>query len=382
MTEPEFKNYSQTQLLQILGRIDAARFPERVKVIEARLAELAHPPVQDPGAAHATSASSAELEPVARDAFPDLTVAGTWRRIGAFCIDMLILCIIGMLAGALLHAQFAALGRWGILVGVAVTLLYFGLTEGRPGGGQSLGMRLLGLRVVSRTGDPLGTPSAFLRSAIFCAAYFLNGAQIDPGFAGEWGAVGMSMAIFGLIFCVFYLLIFNRRTRQSFHDLAVGAFVVRAGPGHISLPTGAVWKGHFVVIATVLLALFGGTAVFSSQSSQGASLRSLIAIQQQVGAIGGVGQVSVFLNETTSAQGTRKFLLINAVTDSTIEKSEAFARRIALTALENYAEASQQDAIRVTLSSGYNIGIASMWTTIDYVHTPADWHASPGVPRT
>ena len=39
MTEPDFSKYSAQQLRQVLGRIDRARFPERVATVEALLAQ-------------------------------------------------------------------------------------------------------------------------------------------------------------------------------------------------------------------------------------------------------------------------------------------------------------------------------------------------------
>lgn len=40
MEKPDFTRYSQEQLRQILTRLDAARYPERVQEVERRLAEL------------------------------------------------------------------------------------------------------------------------------------------------------------------------------------------------------------------------------------------------------------------------------------------------------------------------------------------------------
>ena len=40
MEKPDFAKYSETQLRQILTRIDAERFPDRVEEIHARLAQL------------------------------------------------------------------------------------------------------------------------------------------------------------------------------------------------------------------------------------------------------------------------------------------------------------------------------------------------------
>lgn len=369
MDEPDFSSNTEEQLRQILTRIDAVRHPERVREIEARLSAMA------------SVSARAEVEPDSVNAPPIATIAGLWRRIGAFFIDMLILGIIGMAAGALFREQFAALGAWGRVVGFIVTLAYFGVTESRPGGGQSLGMRVLGLRVVSRTGEALSASAAFIRAAVFCLAYFLNGAGFDLGPANQWVAVGISALIFGLIFSVFYMLIFNRRTRQSIHDLAVGAFVVKAGADKVSLSTEPIWRGHAAIVGVAILAMSVGGFLISKHFLQGEPLASLTLIQQSIRMLPGVDRVSVNLNSFSSNNGTTNRLLINAVIDASAPNPEALAQRIAQVALKNYAEASRQNAIVVTLTSGYDIGIASWWRSTNYVHTPEEWRAPLSTPH-
>ncbi|KQV86293.1 hypothetical protein ASD15_29955 [Massilia sp. Root351] len=291
---------------------------------------------------------------------------------------MLILGIIGLAAGALFGAQFAALGAWGTVVGFIVTLAYFGFTESRTGGGQSLGKRALNLRVVSRTGEALSAPAAFVRAAVLCVAYFLNGAGFDFGRANQWGAVGISVLIFGLIFSMVYMLIFNRRTRQSIHDLAVGAFVVKGGPGKGGLPTGPIWRGHAAVVGVAILVMSVGGLLISKHFLQTEPLANLALIQQKIDALPGVDRVGVNLNSLSSNNGTTTRLFINAVVDASAPNQEVLARRIAQVALTNYPAARRQHAIAVTLSSGYDIGIASWWRSTNYVYTPEDWQAPLG----
>jgi uncharacterized RDD family membrane protein YckC len=240
MDQPDYSKYSEPELRQIRKHIDAARHPERVAEIEARLAALAAAPREIP---------AVEEGP----ALP-VTVAGISRRIGAFIIDSLILALIGLIVGACLRDQLAALGPWGRVVGFVIATYYFGVPQSRIGGGQSLGMRILKLRVIRPDGAALGLGAALLRAAIFCLAYFLSGLPAAFITLNEWFASGLSMLLFGVSFCVTYLLLFNRKTRQSLHDLAVGAFVVRATRGPLALPAAGVWRGHSAVVAASLVA--------------------------------------------------------------------------------------------------------------------------------
>lgn len=365
MDEPDFSKYSKEQLQQILRRVDAARFPERVREIEMRLVDIAA--ADAPGDIHLTTAAMP----------PEVAaIAGFWRRLAAFLIDMLILGIIGVVLGAILYRQFSALGAWGRLLGFVVTLIYFGVTESRLGGGQSLGMRAMGLRIVSSNGEAIGVPAAFLRAGIFCLAYFLNGAGIDFGAINEWAAMGVSTLTFGLIFSVFYLLVFNRRTRQSIHDLAVGAFVVKAGPGELSFGTVPVWRGHAVVVGVAMLALVAGGLILSKNMTKEAGIGALMQAHQAISQLPGVDRVGIYMN-TSNLVGTESThrLLINAVVDASADEPEVIAQRMAQLALKSVPEASSQKEIVVTLVSGYDIGIASSWKSTMYVHTPEEWRA-------
>jgi hypothetical protein len=87
---------------------------------------------------------------------PDITpIAGFWRRLTAFVIDCLILSVPTLLLGLALFRWVAGLGPTGRLIGFVVALLYFGVLNSHFGGGQTLGKRLLGIRVIDRSGKLL-----------------------------------------------------------------------------------------------------------------------------------------------------------------------------------------------------------------------------------
>lgn len=70
MNQPDFSRYDKAQLLQVRGRIDAHRFPDRVAQIDARLRELAKAPPQPSAAPRASIDRSSYL--------PLLRRAGWW----------------------------------------------------------------------------------------------------------------------------------------------------------------------------------------------------------------------------------------------------------------------------------------------------------------
>jgi uncharacterized RDD family membrane protein YckC len=351
MQTPDFDAYTEAELRQVLTRIDAVKHPERVRYIEARLAAMSATP----------SGASDALSPV--------TIAGFWRRLGAFLIDMLILGTVGVVLGWLFHDRLAALGQWGRAVGFFVALAYFGIMESRSGKGGSLGKRVLGLQVVTRTGAMLSPPAAFCRAALFCLAYFLNGIswKVMPG--QEWINVAESMVIGILVIGVFYLLLFNRRTRQSLHDLAVGAFVIKTGTGAFALPARPVWRGHYAIAGGAVLVLLTGGLILQKQ----ATLAALMATQQAISALPDIDRVTVTANVLASNGATTRRLLIGGVVDASFGNPDALAATMANIALDTYPDAKTQQQIVVTLTSGYDIGIASDWRWTSYAWTPRQW---------
>ena len=82
-------------------------------------------------------------------------IAGFWRRVAAFVVDGLILALVGEALGLSLFDFFVRLGPWGRCVGMAVALAYF-VPQESSRSGQSLGKRLLRIRVVDAQGRSLG----------------------------------------------------------------------------------------------------------------------------------------------------------------------------------------------------------------------------------
>jgi uncharacterized RDD family membrane protein YckC len=113
-----------------------------------------------------------------------LEYAGFWPRLVAFAVDLAVefilvspLVVVGVVLANLVperdpHGAEALLGGLLIMlivaIGLAITgmvLLYFPLLEGRFG--QTLGKRLLGLRVVKESGTAIGYKEAFMRRLSF-----------------------------------------------------------------------------------------------------------------------------------------------------------------------------------------------------------------------
>ena len=91
------------------------------------------------------------------------------------------------------------------MLGFSVAIVYFGTLNSRITGGQTLGKRLLKIKVVARDGTPLSVPKSFLRFLPLGAPWFLNHAQLpDSALFSIW-SYAVSIMIVGLGLSVVYL---------------------------------------------------------------------------------------------------------------------------------------------------------------------------------
>ncbi|MCV2348775.1 RDD family protein [Paucibacter sp. Y2R2-4] len=310
--------------------------------------------------------------------------AGFWRRVGAFAIDCLILGCIGIALGSLLTEQLVALGPWGRLLGFFISLVYFGLLDSKLSGGQTPGKRLLKIRVQDAEGEALSVGRSLLRFMPLGLAWFPNNAQFSASmYAQPWVSL-ISMAVFGLGLSLLYLLVFNRPSRQSVHDLLVGAFVVNSveAQPRATLVACAPKQRHLAACAS-LLALAGLAPVLLSPWSAGSPFAQLMQVQQALSAepwlmtasLNQGESFSVSNSSVDSGQKNRHFLSITAFCkDKDIDNPER-AQRLARLALDKHQGAKALDVIQVSLVHGYDIGIASAWRVRHFARPPADWMA-------
>jgi len=119
------------------------------------------------------------MDTLDREGWPARKIAGFWRRIGAFVVDGFVLGIVGMILGLLFFDAFASIGAYAKLIGFAIALAYFGIGNSRIGGGQTLGKRYQGVRVVDGHDQLPTLPRSLLRYAVLGIPFFANGLRIN-----------------------------------------------------------------------------------------------------------------------------------------------------------------------------------------------------------
>lgn len=299
-------------------------------------------------------------------------ICPVWRRFLAFFIDCMILGVVGYLLGLLFFDAFAGLGAWGRLVGFTVALLYFGPLDSVMGGGRTPGKMLCRIKVADRDGKPISLVKSVVRYLVIALPFFLNGLPLSSDALQSPAGLIVGLIVFGLGGAVIYLLIFNRHTRQSLHDLAVGSYVIKVGsPGPVSVP--GVWKGHFVVIGVWLTTVAILLVVIIPRLGRSEVFAEMGKLQRQVERLDMVRFASVKVGETRWEQGKSRFLQVNAVLFKPCAEFEELTDRLAATIFEVYPKAAELDQVMVALAYGYDIGIASSWQQRQTGHAPGDW---------
>ncbi len=304
-------------------------------------------------------------------------IAGFWRRLSAFVVDLLLLGLAGWVLGFFFYDHLARLGGWGRAIGFTIAVAYFGLMNSRIHGGQTFGKMAMKIRVVSRSGEPLGVAAAFLRAVIVCVPYFLNNAPLNVELIHSWLLVVLSLLIFGVGLSIVYLFVFNRRTRQSLHDLAVGSYVVSTAAVPAEYAASTTWRGHYAAVG-VLMALALAAPIATGQLKDSEPFASLLTLQRALANEPGIRHANVTVGVSSmatirSGKQTTSHLSVSVTVDPGILDPQALANKVARIALSTFSEADQKDVLSVSVVTGFDIGIASAWRSRHFAHSPAQW---------
>lgn len=301
-------------------------------------------------------------------------IAKFWRRIAALFIDMVILAAIGCGLGLLLEPVFVSLAGWGRLVGLVISLSYFGVQNSRLCGGQTIGKKALDIRVVDGQNRPVSLGRSLARAAILVVPFSLNGAMFPVEVMSSLVIYPLSLVIFGGLFSCIYLYVCNRRTRQSLHDLLVGTYVVSQQADYNA--PGSIWFGHIIVVSLLLLAAAAAPYALRPRFL-GQSFNELLVAQRALAAEADVDYVSVsvtskvFVSPGAASQRADTVDVVVFLSESQLINPE-LARHFAEIVWQNFPPAADKDALNVVLVFGFDIGIWSQWSRYAYGFSPAE----------
>jgi len=301
-------------------------------------------------------------------------ISGFWRRVGALFIDVLILGLVGITLGLFLESTFVQIGVWGRLIGFTIALVYFGVMNSSVSSGQTIGKKVFGLRVVDSNNSPISLSKSAIRYFILAIPFFLNGANFFNEAILSYLMYPLSLIVFGGILSISYLYVFNRITRQSLHDLAIGTYVVNSNAEKQSI--GNVWNVHLIVVV-MLLSIAAIAPIFTTQLAQSESLKGVRIVQSVLSNNPNVNYARVSSGSLMFSSSNKGVRTTNYVSSQVFLKTNNvydvdMARRLAFIVLAKYPNALQKDTIQITLAYGYDIGIASKWFKQPYNFNPRE----------
>jgi uncharacterized RDD family membrane protein YckC len=261
----------------------------------------------------------------------------------------------------------AQLGPYGRLIGFCVCLIYFGFFNSNFGRGRTIGQRLAKIKVVDAQGDYISLGKSLIRAAILWLPMSLNNLAVptsalltQPVVFALLGAI-----VFGLGGALVYLFLFNKKSRQSIHDLIVGAFVVRSDTVQMPAPA-PIWRGHVIILLSLFAVLSTAALVTGPMLLKQSTFKGMLDVVQAIEKSGDVFSCEVaeqtnFGGTAGSAINQQKMLIVSAVCKHNPKEEAGTINKLVALVVKTYPKVLELDGLEIELNYGYDIGIASGW---------------------
>lgn len=292
-------------------------------------------------------------------------VARFWGRLVAFAADCIILNLICAALGFVFYDSFIRSYRWTAVTGLAINVLYFGVLASSIGGGKTLGHHLLHIEVVQRNGVHLSLGKSLARYLVLFAPWFVPDLlRLGPA------AIALGYVVMLADIAIVYLYVFNVRTRQSLHDLAVGSFVVNSrSQGEVKVP--AFNNEHWRVLALISVVILAVSAALMPVTWP--KFRDLLEIRAVVMKSGRVQDVGIHVRNS-DLQGTASTVIsLDLLCRGRVETCAQSAREIAAIVLKADRNAMQRQYISFVFREGFQLGFARYWKYVTVTHSPEEW---------
>lgn len=335
----DYSKYSYHELHQALAAVDRERFPENYQAIIKEL--------------EARKASGDVPLSIVK---PTPYFAGFWRRVFAHIVDTLLLSSATMLLGSLLFDSMVAIGYFGLLIGFIFSALYFTIGYSHILDGQTPGKMLLDIKVTDRKGQPLTLGNAFIRFLVIDFSLYTSSSLVAWATFDDTLVFALGLICNLVLLTSIYLLIFNRPSRRTLHDILAGSMVVRMDIEHQAHKP--LWKGHFAFLTPLLLmVVFLNSSEFLKEM---AKQEMLTPIKESIESQTDYSVQQLTFHESSHPafkDQTFKTLIINVHTSNTDTDLEKVSDEIT-SLVKEHPDAKTYNNVYLVVYTGFNLGIA------------------------
>jgi uncharacterized RDD family membrane protein YckC len=292
-----------------------------------------------------------------------------WRRILAFLLDGTLLGIPGGIVGFCFFDAFAQIGPCGRIIGFIAYLLYFGFFNSSLGRGQTIGKRILKIKVVDKKGEFISPGLSAARAAVLALPIMLNFIILPVNVMSQpFIDILLCILLFGLGGAWIYLFLFNRPSRQTLYDLMANTVVIRADLTASStlapITLAPIWKGHLIIIAIYSIAMAVIPTIMLTSEMRKPEMQeqiaSAIALQDSADLIYcQIMSMTSMMADTSGKSTSSKYLSVLGIARHKPKNSSESINRLAKEVVKQYPKVLQLDGLQVRLSYGFDIGIAS-----------------------
>jgi len=310
--------------------------------------------------------------------------AGFWRRVFAFIIDGMLIGIISLILSFILKDVFLNLGENLWYIGFVILGLYFITLNSSIGKGQTLGKKILKIRVVHEKGEFLTIPQSSFRYFILSLVIFSSG--IGMSLTSLFGFFQIIPTIFTIIavfifFGVIGLLIFNK-DKRGLHDYLVKTIVIKSqNPDDINVPKMDNFKEAFlnhkiafiltislfiIITAAIIVVpkLLVGATIAGADFSAMLDLKLNLEKDYSVSNVGVQSQVYQSWGSDGEVQKSTN-LIVSGYLKYPIYKDEdaktQLYEQINSKVVSTYPNIENYDNVVIEFRTGYNLGIANFW---------------------
>jgi uncharacterized RDD family membrane protein YckC len=206
--------------------------------------------------------------------------AGFWGRLLALGLDYIFLAIPLFAFSYIFYDFVMTLGNIGRVIGLMIGIPYFGILNSGYGNGQTLGKRILKIRVLNMNGQPIPVLRSIFRSSFFLIPLSLNGLDFKVSDMKPILMVPLGIVVFGGIISVSYYFILNIWNRRCLHDYLFDSIVVKEFD-HFSMPRQAP-KGLHFGLSAILIGIAISFVYFNTRPVSKEFLKNAQTIQESV----------------------------------------------------------------------------------------------------